>query len=53
MVEKLATKHKLIIGNCMNMHEIPDETIHLVVTPLPYFNAILIIKIYLKVMGSI
>jgi DNA modification methylase len=39
MVGNLATKHKLIIGNCIDMHEIPDETIHLVVTSPPYFNA--------------
>jgi len=31
--------HKLIIGNCMSMEEIPDETIHLMVTSPPYFNA--------------
>src|SRR3989338_432116 len=33
------TKHKLIIGNCSNMKEIPDNSIHLVVTSPPYFNA--------------
>lgn len=33
------SKHKLIIGNCMDMHEIPDNSIHLVVTSPPYFNA--------------
>ena len=35
----MATKHKLIIGNCMEMKEIPSESIHLVVTSPPYFNA--------------
>jgi site-specific DNA-methyltransferase (adenine-specific) len=35
----MATIHKLIIGNCMVMQEIPDETVHLVVTSPPYFNA--------------
>jgi site-specific DNA-methyltransferase (adenine-specific) len=35
----MATHHKLIIGNCMSMIEIPDETVHLMVTSPPYFNA--------------
>lgn len=35
----MATEHKLIIGNCMDMSEIPNESIHLVVTSPPYFNA--------------
>lgn len=33
------THHKLIIGNCMDMPEIPDKSVHLVVTSPPYFNA--------------
>lgn len=33
------TKHTLIIGNCMSMEEIPDKSIHLMVTSPPYFNA--------------
>lgn len=33
------THHKLIIGNCMSMEEIPDESVHLMVTSPPYFNA--------------
>ena len=39
MGKKMGTHHKLIIGNCMNMSEIPDESVHLVVTSPPYFNA--------------
>jgi len=35
----MATIHKLIIGNCMVMEEIPDGTVHLMVTSPPYFNA--------------
>jgi len=35
----MSTNHKLIIGNCMIMEEIPDESIHLMVTSPPYFNA--------------
>ena len=35
----MATTHKLIIGNCMVMEEIADETVHLMVTSPPYFNA--------------
>ena len=33
------TIHKLIIGSCENMQEIHDNSIHLVVTSPPYFNA--------------
>lgn len=33
------THHKLIIGNCMSMQEIEDESIHLMITSPPYFNA--------------
>jgi len=35
----MATHHKLIIGNCMDMKEIPDGSVHLAVTSPPYFNA--------------
>jgi len=35
----MATTHKLIIGNCMSMEEIPDGSVHLMVTSPPYFNA--------------
>lgn len=35
----MATYHKLIIGNCMVMDEILDESVHLMVTSPPYFNA--------------
>jgi len=33
------TNHRLIIGNCMTMKEIPDESVHLMATSPPYFNA--------------
>ncbi len=33
------THHKLIVGNCMSMKEIPDESVHLMITSPPYFNA--------------
>ena len=33
------TNHKLIIGDCSNMKEIESESVHLVVTSPPYFNA--------------
>ncbi len=33
------TQHKLIVGNCMSMQEIPDESVHLMVTSPPYYNA--------------
>lgn len=32
------TYHKLIIGNCANISEIKNNSIHLVVTSPPYFN---------------
>lgn len=35
----MATHHKLIIGDSSEMPEIPDKSIHLVVTSPPYFNA--------------
>lgn len=35
----MATIHKVIFGNCMDMGEIPDESIHLVITSPPYYNA--------------
>src|SRR3989344_7204031 len=35
----MITNHKLIIGNCINMSEITDRTVHLAVTSPPYFNA--------------
>ena len=34
-----ATSHKLIVGNCMSMAEIPNGSVHLMVTSPPYFNA--------------
>ncbi|NLO18614.1 MAG: site-specific DNA-methyltransferase [Ignavibacteria bacterium] len=33
------TKHKLIIGDCSSMKEIKDESVQLMVTSSPYFNA--------------
>jgi len=33
------TNHKLIIGNCMSMKEISNESVHLMLTSPPYFNA--------------
>lgn len=38
-MKKALTYHKLIIGNCISMEEIPDESVHLMVTSPPYFNA--------------
>jgi len=35
----MVTTHKLIIGNCMDMSEIPEGGVHLIVTSPPYFNA--------------
>ncbi|MEM1660521.1 MAG: site-specific DNA-methyltransferase [Candidatus Bathyarchaeia archaeon] len=33
------TWHKIIFGDCRNMSEIPDSSIHLMVTSPPYYNA--------------
>jgi len=35
----MATNHKLIIGDCMDMNEISDNSVHLAITSPPYFNA--------------
>jgi len=35
----MTTHHKLIIGNCMKMEEIADDSVHLMLTSPPYFNA--------------
>lgn len=37
--ENLVISNKIIIGNCQNMKEIDDNSVHLVVTSPPYFNA--------------
>jgi len=33
------THHKLIFGNCMSMEELSDNSVHLMLTSPPYFNA--------------
>ncbi|MCK4965882.1 site-specific DNA-methyltransferase [bacterium] len=33
------TNHKIIFGNCMSMKELENESVHLIVTSPPYFNA--------------
>ncbi|NHV97760.1 MAG: site-specific DNA-methyltransferase [Thaumarchaeota archaeon] len=35
----ISTWHKIIFGDCRDMHEIPDDSIHLMVTSPPYYNA--------------
>ena len=35
----MKTTHKIIIGDSRQMKEIPDESVHLIVTSPPYFNA--------------
>lgn len=35
----METNHKVIFGNCMSMEELSNDSIHLVVTSPPYFNA--------------
>ena len=33
------TNHKIIFGNCISMEELANESVHLIVTSPPYFNA--------------
>lgn len=33
------TRHTVVIGDCRDMHEVPDRSIHLTVTSPPYYNA--------------
>ena len=35
----MSTIHKLIFGDCTNMKEVPYESVHLMLTSPPYFNA--------------
>lgn len=35
----MPTRHNLINGNCMSLEELRDESVHLMVTSPPYFNA--------------
>ncbi len=35
----MKTNHKLIFGNCMEMSEVRDSSIHLIVSSPPYYNA--------------
>ena len=35
----MKTSHKIIFGNCMSMEESENESVHLIVTSPPYFNA--------------
>jgi len=35
----MKSKHKVIFGNSMSMEEIPNESVHLILTSPPYFNA--------------
>ena len=35
----MITTHKIIFGNCMSMEELANESVHLIVTSPPYFNA--------------
>ena len=35
----MKTRHKIIFGDSRKMKEIPDRSVHLVVTLPPYFNA--------------
>src|SRR5437870_3132732 len=35
----MSTTHRIVFGNCRSMKEIPDESIQLMVTSPPYYNA--------------
>lgn len=36
---RMRTWHNIIFGDCSDMHEIPSESVHLMVTSPPYYNA--------------
>jgi DNA modification methylase len=36
---KMGTWHKIVFGDCRKMNEIPAESVHLMVTSPPYYNA--------------
>lgn len=38
-VKWMGTWHKVVFGDCGDMHEVPTESIHLMVTSPPYYNA--------------
>ena len=38
-IDSVPTVHQLILGSCESMEEIEDNTIHLMVTSPPYYNA--------------
>ncbi len=33
------TRHKIIIGDCRDMREVPDGSVHMMITSPPYYNA--------------
>ena len=35
----LKTSHKVTLGNCKDMHEVRDNSVHLMITSPPYYNA--------------
>jgi len=35
----VGTWHKIVFGDCRDMHEIPSESVHLMITSPPYYNA--------------
>jgi site-specific DNA-methyltransferase (adenine-specific) len=35
----METHHKIIFGNCINMEEIQNDSIHLIITSPPYYNS--------------
>ncbi len=35
----MGTVHRIVFGDCRRMSEIPDESVHLMVTSPPYYNA--------------
>lgn len=35
----MGTWHKIVFGDCRDMHEIPNASVHLMVTSPPYYNA--------------
>src|SRR5947209_20313276 len=38
-VTLMATSHRIVFGDCKSMREIRDDSVHLMVTSPPYYNA--------------
>jgi hypothetical protein len=51
--EEISTSHKIIFGSCEKMEELDNDSIHLIVTSPPYFNAPFDYQGFLKITTNI